>query len=75
VRPWIKGREALEATRTLQIWETLKLFFSSIDGLRRRISLGQGDQKIGKIFTQILEKVAKTVAQSPKHLHKATFET
>ncbi len=46
----------------------------------------QGDQKIGK-NTQILEKVAKTVAQncqniyikaqfeSPKHLHKTTFET
>jgi hypothetical protein len=26
-------------------------------------SVGQGDQKIGKKFTQILEKVAKTVAK------------
>jgi hypothetical protein len=50
--------------------------------------LGQGDQKIGKKFAPILEKVAKTVAkskrpkniyikaqfQSPQHLNQTTLE-
>ena len=60
MRPWIKGREA---TRTLQIWETLKLFFLPL-------TASEGESASDRVTRRLEKYSPKFGEKEPKQLPK-----